>query len=355
MRKICLFIIFVLFNFNFFEFKGYVMETEHIIDTISSNNHKSFYNNYMEAYFDNLTKNISSNTKGSCGYVALGMILSYYDNYINDEIIDEKYDVVANGATYNFIDNRVSPGVLNYVPTTKENANYYDYIIKSQNYDFQSHLITIGYNKKYHKSSDDNYGTTITQRQNIISTYLNEKGINYSIEKFEPIVNVNERVKTYAIEWVKKGYPVLLSIKNDNGRHAVVAYDYDSSTDELFCHFGYEDVTHITPESNNYTYANAMVLKIEDSHKHSNNYAFNGKNYCYCSHEIITYKYNVHKLHYVSLDSSNHSCTCDCGYYEVDKHNFMLEKIGSKLFSVCTNCNFTISSDEFNIISEDVK
>lgn len=355
MKKICLLIAFALLNFNFLEVNENVFEKENNIELAYSNSHKSFYNNYMEAYFDNLTKNISQNAKGSCGYVALGMVLSYYDNYINDDIIDEKYDVVADGATCNFIDNRVSPGVLNHVPTTTEKVNYCDYIIKTQNYDFQSHLITIGYNKKYHKSTDDNYGTTITQRQNIVSTYLNEKGINYSIEKFEPIINVNERVKKYAIEWVEKGYPVLLSIKRDDGRHAVVAYDYDSSTDELFCHFGYEGVTHITPESENYTYANAMVLKIEDSHKHSNNYVFNGKKYCYCSHEIVTYKYNVHNLRYTSLDSSNHSCTCDCGYYEVDKHKFVPKKIGSKLYSVCTNCNYTISNDEFNVISEVVE
>lgn len=36
---------------------------------------------YQTYYFNQLDQNIGSNTKGSCGFVATGMLLSYWDTY----------------------------------------------------------------------------------------------------------------------------------------------------------------------------------------------------------------------------------------------------------------------------------
>ena len=48
----------------------------------------------MYKYFKNLTENIGYNeTSSSCGYVALGMLLNYYDTSLNDNIVEEKYEV----------------------------------------------------------------------------------------------------------------------------------------------------------------------------------------------------------------------------------------------------------------------
>lgn len=52
------------------------------------------------------------NYKGSCGYVAIGMILSYYDTFLDDSIIPEQYDMVSNGYDDNIILRRNSPGIL---------------------------------------------------------------------------------------------------------------------------------------------------------------------------------------------------------------------------------------------------
>ena len=41
-----------------------------------------FINNHYSAhYFFNLSENFGNNKKGSCGYVAIGMLLSYYDSF----------------------------------------------------------------------------------------------------------------------------------------------------------------------------------------------------------------------------------------------------------------------------------
>lgn len=34
-----------------------------------------------------------NNSAGSCGYVAVASALSYYDNFYNDDIIPEKYNL----------------------------------------------------------------------------------------------------------------------------------------------------------------------------------------------------------------------------------------------------------------------
>ena len=61
------------------------------------------YDNFMIAYYDNLTYNYGVNYKNSCGYIALGMILSYYDTYLYDGIIPEQYDAISVGTEYNMI------------------------------------------------------------------------------------------------------------------------------------------------------------------------------------------------------------------------------------------------------------
>ena len=47
----------------------------------------------MVEYFEGLQENYPLNLLGSCTYVALTMLLTYYDTYLNDNIIPEVYDV----------------------------------------------------------------------------------------------------------------------------------------------------------------------------------------------------------------------------------------------------------------------
>ena len=67
---------------------------------------------YLKHYFMGLTKNFGVNTYGTCTFVALEMMLSYYDSFINDNIIPEKYDVVSKGSETDMIGRGNSPGTL---------------------------------------------------------------------------------------------------------------------------------------------------------------------------------------------------------------------------------------------------
>lgn len=52
--------------------------------------------NYASYYFFNLRENFGNNAFGTCSYVSLGMLLSFYDTYWDDSIIPEEYDAIAN-------------------------------------------------------------------------------------------------------------------------------------------------------------------------------------------------------------------------------------------------------------------
>lgn len=48
---------------------------------------------YASQYFKNLNSNFGNNVYGTCTYVAIGMLLSFYDTYWDDNFIDDNYDV----------------------------------------------------------------------------------------------------------------------------------------------------------------------------------------------------------------------------------------------------------------------
>lgn len=51
----------------------------------------------MESYFANLDKYMPNNSAGSCGYVAVSSVLSYYENFYKDDIMSEKYNLRHKG------------------------------------------------------------------------------------------------------------------------------------------------------------------------------------------------------------------------------------------------------------------
>ncbi len=315
--------------------------------------HKDNYNNYMEAYYDNLKENYGYNQMGSCGYVALSILLSYYDNYLSDDIIDERYDVAARLDVNDFITKRCSPGTNNEIAYNYKNFNtYYNYILNTKSKVFHTYLISLGIDLGIHKKNVDDYGTTFNDRLKVLKKYLTNKNIDYKIESKEKNAFANN-VKSFVIENVKKGNPVLVGIENSEEAHAVIAYEYDEINDKIYCHFGDKMRTRSTIEDSEFpTYENALVLKINKNHVHTENYIVDGKVYCYCNPHIKVYKELSHNYEYTSIDSSNHNIYCECGLDYIDKHNFKRSSIDGKIKSTCTLCGFTISSDDLNIISE---
>lgn len=312
------------------------------------------YSNFRTSFFDNLTYNFGMNYKGSCGYVAIGMLLSYYDTFTDDSIIPEQYDISSIGEETNMVTRRNSPGVIKDSIVNPSNTSdaYYGYNLSASDYyssmaslsnsSLHAKLINIGATNSFYDFNDDDSpcGTNFYIRFLVMQQYFDNVlgytyGNQYSFNYYngESNESLSNSVRSFAIQQVTSGNPVLLSVGGDYGGHVVVAYDYDSNLDKLYCHMGWSaSSTHKTIEDYSFTrYKTALVINFNLSHNHSNNYGVTTINnnipttsyYCYHDHHIFTYTGgNSHSFndHYVYNTSNTHKAYCSCGDYILKVH-----------------------------------
>ena len=322
------------------EFHTHYLQNALSSNSVYNSNITNYHNN-VTAYFDNLTYNLGMNYKGSCGYVGIGMLLSFYDTFLVDEIIPENYDIKSIGNSFYINGRRNSPGIYrdvianpndltdSYYGASLSPLNYYNHMVSISNQSLHAKLITIGADKGYYNFNlaNNNAGLSFTKIQDILTTYLSNV-VMYEESDFS--INYEDtNVRDFVISNVTEGIPVLLGITGSRGGHIVIAYDYDELTDNIYCHFGWgADKTHVTIESEYFTnYSEAFTLTINKSHLHSNNYGVTTINnniattnyYCYDYSEITlinhTYNYN-----YVSSGELSHNAYCKCGAFITESH-----------------------------------
>lgn len=371
MRKIfgeiivCLLFVFTLLSINNINVNGYTdrKDSDSQFSNLSLSNNYDYdkqYESFLQAYYENLKYNFGMNYQGSCGYVALGMMLSYYDTFLNDDIIPEQYDVISNGTSTDIYSRFESPGTLKDVITDPDNPQngfhgrdltpeeYLDAIIEKSGHSLHSKLIYIGYGLGLYNmdaSEDESYcGTIATDIIDVLDYYFvnvtdfNE--IKYNID--ECFVATSDEVKDYTIQKIQEGYPVYLSIGSDDSNHAVIAYDYDEDTDSIYCHMGHNaNSTHVTPESEGYNiYNNAFVIDWNLSHKHSNNYTVISTEtntvtyYCYDDPSLSILSHTcIYNESYEMNSSNNHKAYCICKDFILQSH--------SLVNGICSKCEHT--------------
>lgn len=279
-------------------------------------------NTYMKTYFMNLHTNFGNNTKGSCGYVAAAMLLSYYDTVLNEKIVPRQFDEPS--ISHNTPDFQNSPGIKFYHPSFNPNeVSYRDYITdinKHKNSYLHECLMALAADKKLNEAPKDkestefDFGSSVKDRKIILDRYFKKiagiKKSEYDVriqdnteeiasaQTPEEVLEYSNDIRQYVIKKIRKGFPVLLSIYSEkDGGHAVIAYDYDKKSDKLYCHFGWPFdrlngetyvYTHLTPEENGFTvYKSAMVLDFDErkiSRTHTDNYevVVDGALFYYC-------------------------------------------------------------------------
>lgn len=262
----------------------------------------------MAGYFYNLKENYPTNEYGSCGYVALSMLLGYYDAFCYDNILYEYYTEDESLIGYEVQGNLTnSPGVgayfglsdyltrNNYGLTFSTLSKFVD-IYKEKN--IQSQLLyraiinqvltqfKMEYTYHNRLSTDSNY------LKEVMQIYLTSVGFIYDTHYTFKMLNSSNIPKSSVISVLKEAFvngdPVILTMKNDDGGHAVVAYDYDESTNTIYCHSGQKKentepltcaVTDQFGTINGYLY-----IKMRGENKvHSNNFYICGEEYCGCS------------------------------------------------------------------------
>lgn len=213
-------------------------------------NYSYSINPTMNKYFRNLKSCMGRNLNGSCGYVALGMLLSYFDTFYNDDTISEEYEYqIAPSSMENLIDD--SPGIMP-EPSISGNSisDYTNFINSYASTCFQSYLISLCMNSpiQYYNMYNEINGTNdldmvfALQRgcvQNILQYYINLKSLYnyYTVVGVSMPMNSNDN--SNVLQFIKYrldiGFPVIVGTENSfDGDHMQVvhSYYYDSYNDK---------------------------------------------------------------------------------------------------------------------------
>lgn len=226
------------------------------VDDVSSNEYLHKRQNFLTYYFSNLTEHFPENKHGSCGYVACAMYLTYLDTFWDDNIVEEDYeDYTVSDFDYGHSEtpylpyDTTSPGCYNESELGAGNSvkDYYDNIvIPNKDKSLQFLLISEYILGNLGGSLNIGFGVFDTSLYEILQGYLvNYRG--YDITSFDFFTNSedHEDIDDYLSynDFIKKyidlGIPVLCTVKNSDGKHVVIAYDYDETSGEIYYHFGY--------------------------------------------------------------------------------------------------------------------
>ena len=279
--------------------------------------HPKHLTNNCTNYYSILINNFGHNVAGTCTYVAMGMLLSFYDSYYDDDFIDENFDVISVDEAYSGIPNIWgSPGVIyeaqtynNYISTT-DNPSYMDFVNRYSSTSFQLNLISMAnsyplnfYTSRSSGGGEDDYAINEAQFLKLMQTYISQRnsaskfsnsGVSIGTLAHGQTYN-NKSMQQIMIEKITSGIPVIcigynytLSarvIEDPKSAHAMVAFDYDGSN--VYVHKGYHNSINrfSTISSSGYPNIGRIIwLELGENfqHEHSNNYKRNGSFYCGC-------------------------------------------------------------------------
>lgn len=278
----------------------------------SLNNSSEIYETeyYAPYYFSNLKQNFGRNVQGSCTYVALGMLLSFYDTYWDDSFIPENYDMITMLSSNELSFNIDSPGTYQESQTLVSGlstSQYYQVVEQYSNFYFHLKLIQMG-KEQFGQYNFDRLsnpcGLNYSQLYKLTSFYLYDY-LRKTDSEVSIISNITQKIsaKKFTISMIEQGIPVILRMghKNASGGHAMIAYDYNKKTDEIYVHAGWgSNSTHVTLEEINYDdFWDALAIMPKYSHSHSDNFKYsNGyeelETHCSC-HYVIPYSIDITK------------------------------------------------------------
>lgn len=313
-----------------------------IMPAAASSNGFKGYDYFAQAYFKGLTSNFGNNKKNSCGYIATSMLLTYYDTFLNDNIVPECYDVTSVGTDTNMILRDNSPGSSDHgfninVTSSTTGDDYFNLVENNQDRSLQARLIYLGQRLYEMYDFDDTNNRNCVARmkdiKELLHSYLqSESGLTpvqqYSVHL---ATGSSNSIRNEIIAEIERGTPVLAFVKQSGADlgHACVAYDYDKAADDVYFHLGWHNAGTRSSLLNLYdTYCGYLVVRFNIEHSHSNNYAVEQadgtyKYYCYCDEEIITYKHEECKYTYkYTANDGTHIAYCTCGNSIVENHTY---------------------------------
>lgn len=330
--------------------KGFAYQHEEE-QTSGESSEETFLSFFASDYFINLDENAAYNKRGSCGYVAIASLLSFYDTYWNDAIIPESYDQISTALN-------VSPGIKNERLAFESitDAQYDEAVFDNDNINtyFQFLLFKLRRQATNNTSNTMSYGVNYTSMCEMINYYLfTYLGLTTSACSVNTVIS---NVEQFVANYVSQGIPVIVGIPG----HVTVAYDYDSENNELYGYWGYG-------ASNNHkkytSFSDAYAIVLNMDHFHSNNYIIEGETFCACKLDSHIHQFgnqtNIHLnvcycgiskcggvMRKVYRNTSSHEIVCSCGYEGVQPHSFNLANsyyIGAILYNDCLGCHAAVA------------
>lgn len=359
------------------------------------------YETVAHHYFEELQGNIPENCHGSCGYISMAMLLSFYDIYWNDEFVNEEYTTDNGAKSGSWRDFPIgAPGLKleseELTDSEREDETLYRQFIQTYAKDYlHMYLLSLGTEMNLCNESNNtgSFETTFRDMAIILDRYFDfvfgdadyyEENEDYDsnlpltihyIYEFDSGQNrqsVLEKIK----EQVNSGNPVIYrgdklktSNTNDSSEfkgsnkvgHCMIAYHAENDGNILL-HTGHVENPETTINKTEYN-LNIGVLWIEInedvlSHVCSQNYEYNNSgNYikvCSC----IAYKY-VHPEHdhkdvrLTPLNSAKHIYKCIYGC-EIEKDHNLIHKSDDGYHSLVCECGYS-REEHYTTIYQEAK
>ena len=246
-------------------------------------------------YFMNLGSHHAYNPAKICGIVATEILLGYYDTFLSDLIVEEKYEMslkrFAKEVAPQLTERELFLSHGNYIGFFNDEDGIgdctqsmgYDFHIENQNSNnFAKTLIKM--TKQYQNFNPETSGMTNKQVNKLVDKYMNLKHLNHSMKLCEGNISDynNFYAKTIIKNAINKGRPVIAGGTN----HFVVAFAYDDAY--VYAHTGWGSVKKTKwstfKGSNIFSACGAIDLIFKDDHVHSEHYysVNQEKYYCPC-------------------------------------------------------------------------
>ena len=309
-------------------------------------------------YFYNLNYNLGDNVHDSCALVALGMLLSYYDTYWDDDFIPSAFEQNIEVNLYPQLSIE-SPGIISdsvfrdqYNTQLYMFNRYFNHAMENKLEYFHYYLMNYACTESYININSGDFGLSKEETINILSKYLYDRNLTgVSIQNCTGAT----RELTYALiaNQIDAGRPVLIAGYNAYNGHAMVAYDYSLNSDgtvgDIYVHAGMitgDDgpKTHVSLSSSGYTdEIYAYYLNVTTPHSCTDNYV-NASNHAFCScwfHEHPSHASHEHYYLYSPYSSTQHKGICaSCSYTIYASH---VVAAGSLNITRCLDCGAKVN------------
>ena len=348
-----------------------------------------FCDSFMAYYFTRLLDNFPEQNNSSSSFVVASMLLSYYDTYLDDRFVPEKYDlnaIVENNSVDVTMLSAVSPGVMNDAMicygkiSNIGRINLYELIGNYEEAFFNQYLISLGYSFGIFDENGTQdllpYALTPDELTTLLEGYLSLVGLDTV-----NVVMTIEPTQDFVISKIRENTPVILCKytserfgPNNNGV-AMLAYDYSVYNDEIYIHSNFRRGNGLTTykyqhlgenfddTDDTYIYAAIYLDTSALTHSCSDNYFYRPTNnpaddiyYCSCD---LTVPAHIHRAEVegesisYTVDSSKHIYTCHCGVIEEAHEYQYLADSFEKHKATCVKCGYTMyESHRFRINSQ---